>query len=172
MEIPLGAFVCVTGASGSGKSSLVSDILVEALRRDLNGGNGEPGEHDRIEGLEHLDKMIAIDQSPDRSYAPIEPRDLHQGLRRNSQAVHPASRGEAAGLQAGAIQFQRDGGPVRGVQRQRLEQTGNGFSGRRLDHLQRLSGTPVQSRVVADQVQGKVNCRRAGNGCAAGARTL
>ncbi|QEG33562.1 excinuclease ABC subunit UvrA [Bythopirellula goksoeyrii] len=64
MEIPLGAFVCVTGASGSGKSSLVSDILVEALRRDLNGGNGEPGEHDRIEGLEHLDKMIAIDQSP------------------------------------------------------------------------------------------------------------
>ncbi len=64
MEIPLGAFVCVTGASGSGKSSLVSDILVEALRRDLNGGKGEPGEHDRIEGIEHLDKMISIDQSP------------------------------------------------------------------------------------------------------------
>ncbi len=63
-EIPLGAFVCLTGASGSGKSSLFSDILVEALRRDLNGGKGAPGEHDRIEGLEHLDKMIAIDQSP------------------------------------------------------------------------------------------------------------
>ncbi len=64
VEIPLGAFVCVTGASGSGKSSLVSDILVEALRRDLNNGKGTPGDHDRIEGLEHLDKMIAIDQSP------------------------------------------------------------------------------------------------------------
>ncbi|MCA9237895.1 MAG: excinuclease ABC subunit UvrA, partial [Planctomycetales bacterium] len=64
VEIPLGAFVCVTGASGSGKSSLVSDILVEALRRDLNNGKGQPGEHDGIEGLEHLDKMIAIDQSP------------------------------------------------------------------------------------------------------------
>lgn len=64
VEIPLGAFVCVTGASGSGKSSLVSDILVEALRRDLNNGKGMPGEHDGIEGLEHLDKMIAIDQSP------------------------------------------------------------------------------------------------------------
>src|SRR5690606_36669145 len=49
VEIPLGAFVCITGASGSGKSSLVSDILVEALRRDLNGGKGEPGEHDAIE---------------------------------------------------------------------------------------------------------------------------
>ncbi len=64
IEIPLGAFVCVTGPSGSGKSSLVNDILVEALRRDLNGGKGAPGDHDRIEGLEHLDKMIAIDQSP------------------------------------------------------------------------------------------------------------
>ncbi|MCG8451472.1 MAG: excinuclease ABC subunit UvrA, partial [Pirellulales bacterium] len=64
LEIPLGAFVCLTGASGSGKSSVFSDILVESLRRDLNGGKGTPGEHDAIEGLEHLDKMIAIDQSP------------------------------------------------------------------------------------------------------------
>ncbi len=64
VEIPLGAFVCITGVSGSGKSSLVGDILVEALRRDLNAGLGSPGEHAAIEGLEHLDKMIAIDQSP------------------------------------------------------------------------------------------------------------
>ncbi len=64
IEIPLGALVCVTGVSGSGKSSLVSDILVEALRRDLNGGVGTPGAYDRIEGLTHLDKLIAIDQSP------------------------------------------------------------------------------------------------------------
>ena len=64
IEIPLGAFVCLTGSSGSGKSSIFSDILVETLRRDLNGGKGAPGEHDRIEGMENLDKMIAIDQSP------------------------------------------------------------------------------------------------------------
>lgn len=63
-EIPLGRFVCVTGVSGSGKSSLVSDILMEALRRDLMNGKGEPGAHDTIEGVEHLDKVISIDQSP------------------------------------------------------------------------------------------------------------
>jgi len=64
VEIPLGVFVCVTGVSGSGKSSLVNDILVEALRRDLNRGEGHPGAHRAIEGLQHLDKLIAIDQSP------------------------------------------------------------------------------------------------------------
>ncbi|MBS0210516.1 MAG: excinuclease ABC subunit UvrA, partial [Planctomycetes bacterium] len=64
IEIPLGAFVCVTGVSGSGKSSLVDDILVQALSRDLNGGEGVPGKHERIDGVDHLDKLIAIDQSP------------------------------------------------------------------------------------------------------------
>ncbi|WP_425396289.1 excinuclease ABC subunit UvrA [Aeoliella sp.] len=63
-EVPLGKFVCVTGVSGSGKSSLVSDILMEALRRDLMNGKGEPGAHDTIEGLDNLDKVISIDQSP------------------------------------------------------------------------------------------------------------
>ena len=64
VDVPLGLFVCVTGASGSGKSSLVNDILVEALNRDLNGGLGAPGPFETMEGLERLDKLISIDQSP------------------------------------------------------------------------------------------------------------
>jgi len=64
VSIPLGLFVCVTGVSGSGKSSLVGDILREALARDLNGAATEPGLHDRIDGLDQLDKVIDIDQSP------------------------------------------------------------------------------------------------------------
>ena len=63
-SIPLGVVVCVTGVSGSGKSSLIGGILEPALRRDLNGAESEPGDHDTIEGIEHLDKTIAIDQSP------------------------------------------------------------------------------------------------------------
>ncbi|GIW88467.1 MAG: hypothetical protein KatS3mg108_2791 [Isosphaeraceae bacterium] len=64
VAFPLGLFICVTGVSGSGKSSLVSDILRNALARDLNGASTTPGTHSHIEGLEHLDKIIDIDQSP------------------------------------------------------------------------------------------------------------
>ena len=62
--IPLGLFVCVTGVSGSGKSSLVNDILWEVLNRDVNKGKGTPGAYESVTGLEHVDKAIDIDQSP------------------------------------------------------------------------------------------------------------
>ncbi len=64
VSFPLGTFTCVTGVSGSGKSSLVNDILRESLFEDLNRGIGDIGEHDSIEGVDLLDKLIAIDQSP------------------------------------------------------------------------------------------------------------
>ncbi|MEX0728677.1 MAG: excinuclease ABC subunit UvrA, partial [Planctomycetaceae bacterium] len=64
VEFPLGMFICVTGVSGSGKSSLVNDILWEVLNRDVNKGNGSPGTHKKIAGLDLIDKAIDIDQSP------------------------------------------------------------------------------------------------------------
>ena len=64
VKIPLGEFVCVTGVSGSGKSSLVNEILYKALARDLNRAKTIPGKHKEIKGMENLDKVIAIDQSP------------------------------------------------------------------------------------------------------------
>ncbi|MEK6257711.1 MAG: excinuclease ABC subunit UvrA [Planctomycetota bacterium] len=63
-SFPLGKFICVTGVSGSGKSSLVNDILWEVLNRDVNKGTGNPGSHTKLTGLEHIDKAIDIDQSP------------------------------------------------------------------------------------------------------------
>ncbi len=64
VSIPLGLFVVVTGVSGSGKSSLIGDILKDSLAKQLNKAVTEPGAHDRIDGVEHLDKIIDIDQSP------------------------------------------------------------------------------------------------------------
>ncbi|MBP8690379.1 MAG: excinuclease ABC subunit UvrA, partial [Mediterraneibacter sp.] len=64
VKFPLGVMTCVTGVSGSGKSSLVNQILYKRLARDLNRARTIPGKHKRIEGLEQVDKVINIDQSP------------------------------------------------------------------------------------------------------------
>ncbi|MGN0135009.1 MAG: excinuclease ABC subunit UvrA [Anaerotignum sp.] len=64
VEIPLGLFTCVTGVSGSGKSSLINEILYKRLARDLNRAKTRPGKHEDMLGLEKLDKVINIDQSP------------------------------------------------------------------------------------------------------------
>jgi excinuclease ABC subunit A len=63
-EIPLGLFTCITGVSGSGKSTLTIDTLYKAVARKLNGALEHPAQFDRLDGLEHLDKVIDIDQSP------------------------------------------------------------------------------------------------------------
>lgn len=64
VSFPLGTFICVTGVSGSGKSTLVNEVLYQKLAQKLHRRTGKPGAHDRIEGIEHLDKVIDIDQSP------------------------------------------------------------------------------------------------------------
>jgi excinuclease ABC subunit A len=64
VEIPLGVFVVVTGVSGSGKSTLVDEILYRALAKAVYGSKADPGAHDSIEGLQHIDKVIEIDQAP------------------------------------------------------------------------------------------------------------
>lgn len=61
---PLGKLICITGVSGSGKSSLMNEVLYKSLARQLNGARTIPGAHDELRGLEHLDKIINIDQSP------------------------------------------------------------------------------------------------------------
>ena len=64
VTLPLGLLICVTGVSGSGKSTLVNDTLHHAVARHLYGSQAEPAPHDGIDGLEHLDKVISVDQSP------------------------------------------------------------------------------------------------------------
>ncbi|MDH5263767.1 MAG: excinuclease ABC subunit UvrA [Betaproteobacteria bacterium] len=64
VDVPVGLFVCVTGVSGSGKSTLINDTLYASAARHLYGAATEPAEHDAIEGLDHFDKVINVDQSP------------------------------------------------------------------------------------------------------------
>ena len=63
-EFPLGCFVAITGVSGSGKSTLVNDVLFAVLARELNGARIVPGKHRKVSGLEHVDKVVHVDQSP------------------------------------------------------------------------------------------------------------
>jgi excinuclease ABC subunit A len=110
VEIPLGMFVCVTGVSGSGKSSLIGDILVEALNRDLNGGLGSPGAHERIEGLEHLDKLIDIDQSPIGRTPRSNPATYIKVFDEIRKLYTQLSESKARGYKEGRFSFNVKGG--------------------------------------------------------------
>ncbi len=129
IEIPLGQFVCVTGVSGSGKSSLVNDILVEALRRDLNGGLGSPGAFEKLEGLDHLDKMIAIDQSP-IGRTPRSNPATYIKVFDDIRTCLPSCRSKARGYKPGRFSFNVQA-TLRGCEGNGST-AGDGYFGRRL----------------------------------------
>ncbi len=91
VDFPLGKLVCITGVSGSGKSTLMVDVLYKRVAQVLNGSKERPGGHDSIEGLENVDKIINIDQSPDRADAAQQSRHLHQSVRLDPHAVRGAA---------------------------------------------------------------------------------
>jgi excinuclease ABC subunit A len=110
VEIPLGLFTCVTGVSGSGKSTLVTDILRKALDARLYGGRERPGEHDTILGVEHIDKVIDIDQAPIGRTPRSNPATYTGvfGFIRELYALTPEAR--MRGYQPGRFSFNVKGG--------------------------------------------------------------
>ena len=103
VSIPLGTFTCVTGVSGSGKSSLVNEILYKRLAADLNRAKTRPGRHAGIEGEEFLDKVIDIDQSPIGRTPPVQPGHLHRPLQRHPGPLRLHPRRQGPGLRTGPV---------------------------------------------------------------------
>ena len=110
VQIPLGVFTCITGVSGSGKSSLVNEIIYKHLAAKLNRAKVQAGRHQRFEGLEHLDKVINIDQSP-IGRTPRSNPATYTGLFNDIRSIFAATQdAKAKGYNAGRFSFNVKGG--------------------------------------------------------------
>ncbi len=155
IRFPLGMFTCVTGVSGSGKSTLVNQILHRALARALHGAEPLPGKHRELRGVEQIDKVIDIDQSPIGRTPRSNPATYVGLFASDPGTVRKGARGPDAGLQAGAVLVQRPGRPVRGVRGRRGSEDRDAFPARRLRNLRCMRRETLQPRDPGDPVQGQ-----------------
>ncbi len=160
-EIPLGLLTCITGVSGGGKSTLLIDTLYKAVARRLNNAREHPGEHDRIEGLEHLDKVIDIDQSPIGRTPRSNPATYTGAFTPIREWFAGLPEAKTRGYPAGPLLVQRQGRALRGLPGRRRHQDRDALSARRLRHLRPVQGQALQPRDAGGDVQGQVDRRRA-----------
>jgi excinuclease ABC subunit A len=110
VEFPLGNFIAVTGVSGSGKSSLVNDVLYEVLANKLNGAKGVAGKHTRVEGLDQLDKVVHVDQNPIGRTPRSNPATYTGVFDHIRKLFSETAESKARGYQQGRFSFNVKGG--------------------------------------------------------------
>ena len=155
VAIPLGAVTCVTGVSGSGKSSLIGGILEPVLRRELNGAEGEARGSRRGRGAgtsrqDDRDRPVA-----DRADAAEQPGDVRESVRRDPASVRETARREDSRVHGEPVQFQRRRRSLRGVFGERGEQVGDGLFGGRVGDVPGVPGGPLQPGNALGAVQGR-----------------
>ena len=151
-KIPLGVLTCITGVSGGGKSSLIIETLYKALARRLNGARALPGEHDSITGVEFLDKIIDIDQSPIGRTPRSNPATYTGAFTPIREWFAGLPTAKERGYQPGRFSFNVKGG--------RCEDR-DALPARRLCPVRRLQGQALQPRDPRGAVPRQVDRRRA-----------
>jgi excinuclease UvrABC ATPase subunit len=151
VAFPLGTMTAVTGVSGSGKSTLVTEILFRSLARALNAARDDPGEHDALEGVAAVDKVIEIDQSP-IGRTP-----------RSNPATYVGLFTPIRGLLARPLLVQRQGRPVRELQGRRDHQDRDAVPPRCVRAVRGVRRGALQPRGVGDPLQGPLDRRGAGD---------
>ena len=152
VSFPLGLFTCVTGVSGSGKSTLVNDILFSRLANMLHKASHHPGKHRAIRGIDQIDKIINVDQSPIGRTPRSNPGHLHESLLRGARSFCASARVEHPRLQAGPVLVQREGRALRELPGRRHDQDRDALSARRVRGVRGLQRAAVQSRDAGDSV--------------------
>jgi len=160
VDIPLGTFTCVTGVSGGGKSSLVIETLYKALARQLHGARELAGAHAAIRGVDHIDKIVDIDQSPIGRTPRSNPATYTGAFTPIRDWFANLPEAKARGYKPGRFSFNVKGGRCEACQGDGVIKIEMHFLAGRLRHLRRLQGQAIQSGDSRSSVSRQIDRRR------------